>query len=128
MGAAADAVQKLIAANEARDLDRIVAVCTDDVLYENVPMTAVHGGDEVRATLEPMYAQATGVEFRVERQVEDGDTVANERVDRFEIGGRWIEIRVAGFFEVRDGKVAVWRDYFDLQQFMSQMGGAGAGG
>jgi limonene-1,2-epoxide hydrolase len=27
-----------------------------------------------------------------------------------------------GTFEVRDGEIVAWRDYFDLNQFMSQMG------
>jgi limonene-1,2-epoxide hydrolase len=26
-----------------------------------------------------------------------------------------------GTFEVRDGKIAAWRDYFDMKQFMDQM-------
>jgi hypothetical protein len=27
-----------------------------------------------------------------------------------------VEIPVMGTFEIRDGKIAVWRDYFDLNQ------------
>jgi limonene-1,2-epoxide hydrolase len=30
---------------------------------------------------------------------------------------------VAGVFEVRDGKIAAWRDYFDLATFTKQLGG-----
>jgi limonene-1,2-epoxide hydrolase len=26
-----------------------------------------------------------------------------------------------GAFEVREGKIAAWRDYFDMKQFMDQM-------
>ena len=26
-----------------------------------------------------------------------------------------------GTFEVADGKITAWRDYFDMNQFMSQM-------
>jgi limonene-1,2-epoxide hydrolase len=29
-----------------------------------------------------------------------------------------------GTFEVRDGKISAWRDYFDLSQYMSQLQGA----
>ena len=33
-----------------------------------------------------------------------------------------IELPVMGTFEVTaDGKISAWRDYFDLNQFMSQM-------
>ena len=32
-----------------------------------------------------------------------------------------IELPVMGTFEIVDGKIAAWRDYFDLNQFMSQL-------
>jgi hypothetical protein len=35
-----------------------------------------------------------------------------------------IELPVMGTFVVRDGKIAAWRDYFDLNQYMSQLQGA----
>ena len=43
--------------------------------------------------------------------------------DVFRMPGTTIELPVMGTFEVRDGKIAAWRDYFDLNQFMSQMSG-----
>lgn len=120
-----EAVTALIKANEARDIDAIVAVLTDDIVYENVPMGVMNGHDEVRAMLGPFAEMAERVEWEVLEQVEQGDTVMNERVDRFWLeGGHTIELRVAGVFRVRDGKVSVWRDYFDLEAFNSQMPGA----
>ena len=44
-----------------------------------------------------------------------------ERLDRFEIGGKWIELPVMGSFDLRDGKIENWRDYFDMKQFTDQM-------
>ena len=121
---AGEAVTALIKANEARDIDAILAVLTDDVIYENVPMNVQTGHDEVRAILGPFAEMAERIEWEVLHQVEQGDVVMNERVDRFWLeGGKTVEIRVAGVFEVRDGKIAVWRDYFDLAQFNSQFQG-----
>jgi limonene-1,2-epoxide hydrolase len=117
-----EAVTALIKANEARDIDAILGALTDDIVYENVPMSVMRGHDEVRAMLGPFAEMAERVEWEVLEQVEQGDTVMNERVDRFWLeGGHTIELRVAGMFKVRDGKVAVWRDYFDLGEFNSQM-------
>ena len=117
-----EAVTALIKANEARDIDAILGALTDDIVYENVPMNVMRGHDEVRAMLGPFAEMAERVEWEVLEQVEQGDTVMNERVDRFWLeGGHTIELRVAGMFKVRDGKVAVWRDYFDLGEFNSQM-------
>jgi limonene-1,2-epoxide hydrolase len=117
-----ESVTALIKANEARDIEALVAVLTDDIVYENVPMGVMNGHDEVRAMLTPFLAGAERVAWEVLEQVESGDTVMNERVDRFWLaGGHAIELRVAGVFKVRDGKVAVWRDYFDLAEFNTQM-------
>jgi limonene-1,2-epoxide hydrolase len=118
---AGEVVTALIKANEARDIDAILALLTDDVAYENVPMSVMHGHDEVRALLGPFAESAERIEWEVLHQVEQGDVVMNERIDRFWLaGGKTVELRVAGVFEVRDGKVAVWRDYFDLEEFNSQ--------
>jgi limonene-1,2-epoxide hydrolase len=117
-----DAVTALIKANEARDIEAILAVLADDVVYENVPMSVMNGHDEVRAMLGPFAEMAEKVEWEVLEQVESGDVVMNERVDRFWLeGGHTVELRVAGVFKVRDGKITLWRDYFDLGEFNSQM-------
>jgi limonene-1,2-epoxide hydrolase len=111
---AGDVIAELIKANEARDVDAVLAVMTDDVEYENVGMGVCRGHDEVRALLGPFLAGAERVAWEVLAQLERGDVVVNERVDRFFLpGGKAVEVRVAGVFEVRDGKVRRWRDYFD---------------
>jgi limonene-1,2-epoxide hydrolase len=118
-----ETVNAFIAAIEAKDLDAGLALLTDDVEYDNVPMPTAHGVDEVRAFLGPFLDGATKVEFVVHREAAAGDVVLNERTDRFLLGERWLEIKVAGVFEVRDGKIALWRDYFDLGQFNEALAG-----
>ena len=52
----------------------------------------------------------------------DGPVVLTERLDRFTWPtGDVAELPVMGTFEVHDGKITQWRDYFDMQQFMSQL-------
>ena len=45
-----------------------------------------------------------------------------ERADVFTLPGKSFELQVIGTFEVRDGKISAWRDYFDQTQFASRMG------
>jgi limonene-1,2-epoxide hydrolase len=119
---AGEAVTALIKANESLDIDAILATLTEDCVYENVPMAVLTGHDEVRAMLGPFAQVTERIEWEVLHQVEQGDTLMNERIDRFWMkDGKEVALRVAGLFEVRDGLVAVWRDYFDLGQFTSQM-------
>jgi len=117
-------VTALIRANEARDVDAVLALLTDDVAYENVPMSVLNGHDEVRSMLGPFLSGAERVEWEVLEQIEQGDVVMNERVDRFWLpGDQKIELRVAGLFKVSNGKVEIWRDYFDLAAFTEQTNG-----
>ena len=116
-----EVVSSFLAANVAGDLDRALELVTDDCEYDNVPMGAVHGPDGIRQTLGPFLAGASELDWQVRRQVADATTVMNERVDRFRMGDRWVELPVMGVFEVRDGRIALWRDYFDLATFTGQM-------
>lgn len=117
-----EVVTALIRANEAQDVEAVLALCTNDIEYENVPMTVMRGHDEIRTMLGPFLGSAERVAWEVLAQVEQGDIVMNERVDRFWLPGDvTVELRVAGIFEVRNELVAVWRDYFDLASFTGQM-------
>lgn len=128
-GSPAAIVTAFIAAIESRDLDGALSHLADDVEYDNVPMGKVHGVEAVRATLEPFVARFDEVAWPVSQLVASGSVdsgaVFTERVDRFRAGERWIELPVAGLFLVADGRITLWRDYFDLATFTEQMADLG---
>jgi limonene-1,2-epoxide hydrolase len=107
----------------ARDLDRIMEYFADDALYVNIPIDPPNRGkEEIRVTIDGFTSMASEIEFIVHHQAECEDgRVLNERTDRFLIGDNWVEVRVMGIFELVDGKISGWRDYFDMNQFTSQM-------
>ena len=114
-------VTALVHACEARDIETVLSLVTDDIEYDNVPIGKVYGPEGVRTVLTGGVTDAaTEIEWRVLAQVAGGDTVMNERVDRFLVNGTWIEIPIAAIFKVRDGKVCLWRDYFDLNTYRKQ--------
>ena len=118
---ASEVVTALIRACEQRDLDAVAALVTDDIEYDNVPIGKVYGPEGVRSVLSGGVTQAASeVEWVVHRQVASGSIVMNERTDRFLVDGRWIEIPIAAVFEVTDGRVSLWRDYFDLESYRKQ--------
>jgi limonene-1,2-epoxide hydrolase len=102
------------------DLDRIVGFFTDDAVYHNIPVDPVVGPDAIRATLASFTTGVEAIEFRIASIAADGGTVLTERVDVFRLPGKEISLPVMGTFEVVDGKIAAWRDYFDMNQFMSK--------
>ena len=118
----AETVTEFIRAIERRDVHHAVTMLTDDVSYENMPVSPIVGKDAVRATLERFLGVASRVEWPVTRQVTSGSTVVNERLDRFRIGEGWLELPVAGVFEVDpSGRICLWRDYFDMASYTRQL-------
>ena len=116
-------VQQFCDAWPTGDVDALVDFFTDDATYHNIPMEAVTGKDAIKATIAG-FAAGNQIEFRVLHIAAAGDVVLTERVDAFTLAdGRTIELPVSGTFEIRGGKIAAWRDYFDLNMFMSKLSG-----
>jgi limonene-1,2-epoxide hydrolase len=62
------------------------------------------------------------VQFKVLASATVGNRVMNERADTLVTrAGKKAEVPAAGFFEIKEGKIFAWRDYFDLQTFTKQM-------
>jgi len=119
MTSALDTVNAFLVAAAQRDYDTALPMLTEDVEYQNMPIAAVTGREAVKEQLEALLAMGGDSEWKVLRELADGDVVMNERVDRFELNGTWAELPVMGVFVLRDGLIAEWRDYFDLQTIMT---------
>ena len=127
MSEARDSVLELIDACNRIDMDAIIDCFTDDAVYHNIPMAKVQGKAAIRETLATIIGDSEAVQWDMLNIADDGGVVLTERVDKFKINGVWAEIPVMGVFEVSDGKIAAWRDYFDMGQVQAQFG-ATAGG
>lgn len=107
---------------ENMDLDGACELVTDDVEYDNVPMGKNHGPEGIRETLGPMVDALDEVEWIIHNETASGNLVMNERSDRFRLGDKWMSLPVAGVFELNDdGKITLWRDYFDVGTFNAEM-------
>ena len=116
-------VRSFCRAVERRDIPALVDFFTTDAVYHNIPIAPLTGRDAIAATLGQFIAPAARVEFEIVGLATQDSTVFTERVDRFEIGGKLVELPVMGAFEITpEGKIRAWRDYFDMQQFTNQLG------
>ena len=118
---ALETVNTFLAAAAKRDYDTALPLLTEDIVYQNMPIPAVTGRDAVKEQLEMLLAMGTDSEWKVLRELADGNVVMNERMDSFVIDGKKADLPVMGVFVLRDGRIAEWRDYFDLQTIMGQM-------
>lgn len=98
------------------DYETAFAHVAEDCEYRNmIQPEVVHVGPAAaRAVLEPFFGATVENEFLLIRAVENGPVVIAERLDRHRLkDGRWVELPVTGVYEVHQGKITVWRDYFD---------------
>lgn len=103
------------------DLDATMAFFDDDAEYHNIPVDPVKGVDAIRATIAGFTTGVESVVFEMKHIAAAGDVVLTERVDVFTFPNGRVALPVSGTFELRDGKITAWRDYFDMNQFMSQL-------
>lgn len=124
MSRSEEVVRAFIGAFNANDLERILAFFAEDAVYHNIPVQPVQGTPAIRAVIQGFLGLATEVDWVLHHLAETPDgVVLTERTDRFLVRDKWIELPVMGAFEVRDGRIAAWRDYFDMKQFQDQLAG-----
>lgn len=87
-------------------------------------MGVLKGAPVIRAAFDWMVSDWTRdakVHFEVSHIASKGTRVFTERVDHVESLGRHVDLPVAGVFEIEDGKITLWRDYFDEQTYRRGM-------
>jgi limonene-1,2-epoxide hydrolase len=104
----------------------LAAFFTDDAVYHNIPLAPVIGrkaiANNIASFIRPGAPGIESLHLRVINIAANGPVVMTERVDVFKLPGKSFELQVMGTFEVRDGRISAWRDYFDMNQFTSRMG------
>lgn len=106
-------VTDFLSALEDLDVDRALAHAAPGMVYQNVPLPPARGLPAVEKTLRAMTRYGTGFEARVHNIAANGPVVLTERTDVLEAGAWRAEFWVCGTFKVQDGRIVLWRDYFD---------------
>jgi limonene-1,2-epoxide hydrolase len=114
-------IRRFIEACVRADPDEFASYFTDDAVWWNSPWRAIEGRDAIRETLRRGAQKMTALPWEILHVVAEADVVMTERIDRFQVGDRRVSVPCMGIFELRDGKIAAWRDYWDLRQFEAQL-------
>ena len=119
--AAQEIVQQFCDLMVKRDAEALRPLLADDVVYQNVPFPADRGKAAVTRTLQLFGRVLTGFEVEMRNIAARDGIVLTERVDTLSGPFMHMEIWVCGTFEVRDGQITLWRDYFDLASATLQL-------
>ncbi|MDT5336013.1 MAG: limonene,2-epoxide hydrolase [Mycobacterium sp.] len=122
-----DVAKIFVAHWNANRVEEALAMLSEDVLYDNVPYPDINGREAVRKF---HLDFGMGTTFRADWKIVNiaaaGNVVLNERVDDFHhSSGAVISLPVMGTLTVVDGRITVWRDYFDsaaMEQQLRQVG------
>jgi limonene-1,2-epoxide hydrolase len=122
----AEVVTGFLGRLEAHDVDGALELLTDDAVWINVSLPTVRGKRRIGRWLRGLDGRG---EFRAHfhHVAEQGDVVLTERTDGLAIGRFEQRFWVYGRFELRDGKIAVWRDSFDWLDLVVSLIRAAAG-
>ena len=106
-------VETFLNALQDLDLTTADALLDDDLVYQNVGFPTLRGRTRVMKVMRGMEGRM-GFEVKFHRNVAEGSTVLNERTDAIVLGPLRLQFWVCGVFEVHDGRITLWRDYFDM--------------
>lgn len=106
-------VETFLAALADGDLDTAAAALAEDVVYQNVGLPTIHGHRATIGVFRRITGRA-GFDVKTHRIAADGSAVLTERTDALTLGPLRLQFWVCGVFEVHDGRITLWRDYFDF--------------
>jgi len=114
-------IRDFMAAWSRLDAEELACYFTDDGVYHNIPAGPVAGREAVQQFIAGFSATWTETGWEIHTLIADGDRVVCERTDRTKTTQGDVDLPCVGVFEMRDGRIAVWRDYFDLATYMNAM-------
>ena len=104
------------------DLDAVFALCAEDLTAVNVPIGPIQGKQAVRAFFEKFGRGMTQKRYDVERILVSGDVAVVEGVENYLKKGKAVSLPYMSMFRfASDGRIAEWRDYFDMQTLLRQL-------
>lgn len=117
-----DTVKAYYAAWLADDLEAVLRLCTDDVVAVNVPIGPLNGKAAVREFFGKFARGMSDKRYDVHRILGDGECVVVEGVENYVKDGKQVSLPYMSTFLFRGELIREWRDYFDLQTVLRQLG------
>jgi len=114
-------IRNFIDACVRADPDEFASYFAEDATWWNSPWRPVQGREAIRDALRRGAAHMKALPWDIRYIVADGDVVMTERVDHFLMGADRVSVPCMGIFELCNGKITAWRDYWDLKQFEAQL-------
>jgi limonene-1,2-epoxide hydrolase len=113
-----EVVTRFLNAMQEGDVETVIGLVADDIVYSNVSLPTIRGKDQFSKGARAYYRHHLGFQVVVHRIAGNGSSVLTERTDALILGPFRMQFWVCGVFEVENGQVTLWRDYFDWRSTM----------
>jgi steroid delta-isomerase-like uncharacterized protein len=125
-------LQDWAAAWSSHDIEKLLSLCTDDCVYEDVTMGAVNRGKAaVRQFADVVFAAFPDFKIELTSGFLAGDWAGAEwtmsgthkgDLPAMPASGKGFSLRGSTIYELRDGKIKRNSDYWDMVTFLKQIG------
>lgn len=116
-------ITEFIQAWSELDAARLVAYFCEDGCYHNIPLEPVVGHEALLAFIEGFLSTWTETTWEIRTIVSSGNVVIAERLDKTKSTAGDVDLPCVGVFEMENGKIREWRDYFDMATYTNAMSG-----
>ncbi len=104
------------------DLATARPLFTDDIVYHlHAYQKVVRGADEFVSFLTGYYGRAKDFRSDIHRLIADGDFVALQGRETYEMDGAKCAFDYASWVRLENGRIAEWHDYFDSRILGKQL-------
>lgn len=121
MSANEKVIREFIAAWSNLDAGELASYFTEDGIYHNIPTAPVQGRDNIRQFITGFIRQWDSTDWEIVSLLAEGDRVMVERLDKTVVSGSPVHLPCFGYFELENGQIKIWRDYFDLATYSNAL-------
>ena len=110
-------IRSFIEAWSRLDPEELASYFAEEGVYHNMPAGPVSGRANVENFIRGFSASWTETTWDLLNIVSSENVVIAERLDRTRAGDKSVDLPCVGVFELKAGKIKVWRDYFDIATY-----------
>lgn len=114
-------VEEFIRAWSRLDASELADYFAEDGVYHNIPAVPVVGRENIRQFIAGFIKPWTHTNWVISNILADGDLVMVERLDKTRTSAGDVDLPCVGVFVLKEGKIVVWRDYFDMGTYRSAL-------
>ena len=112
-------ITEFVTAWSRLDPGELAGYFADDGIYHNIPLAPVAGKKEIESFIKSFSSNWIETNWDILNIISKDNIVIAERLDRTKMGGeKFVDLPGIGVFELKNGEIKMWRDYFDLGTYL----------